>query len=86
MLIPTREEMNRDDLIVTMRGLAVSLEKSHTKGILKGIVTKEIMHFSSFAEAIDWMERVNENNKRGIVDYSVNWVENLSTGDVVTNV
>ena len=79
MLQPTREEMLKDDLIVTMRGLPVEIQKSHHTGLMAGLKTNEVMHFSSWAEAIDWMDRVNANDS---CPYKVIFVENLVSGDI----
>ena len=46
-----------------------------TAGLMKGMISEQTMTFVGEAEAIDFVYRVNENNRKGECPY---WISDLS--------
>lgn len=53
-----------------------------TAGLMNGLVNTQEMTFTGEAEAIDWVERVNANNRNGNCNYFVTDLEKIGVKEV----
>lgn len=49
----------------------VEFKKTFTKGILSGITVSDRMSCTGMQEALDWVDRVNENTRKGYLEYFI---------------
>ena len=58
----------------------VEFKKTFSRGTLSGITVNDRLTCSGMEEALDWVERVNENIRKGYLEYfisEINYVEVL---------